>query len=230
MVGHSGESAVRLVQATRVFALWILCAWVAVNTPLSRAQASQSPAMEANSSAGSSGKALFESHRCSGCHGEDGHGSEVSGAPRIGPPSLSVPEFLTFVRSPKGSMPPYPPEALPEVDLEKIYDYLKTIPPPPGAQSSTSGDAAKGSALYLRDGCYECHGRQGQGARHTGAPRIGPPSLGFTDFVNYLHGPKGSMPPYTNNVISESELADIYAFLKSRPVPPAASGIPLLNQ
>jgi mono/diheme cytochrome c family protein len=127
-------------------------------------------------------------------------------------------------------MPPYPPEALSDAELEKIYDYLKTISPPPAAESSTSGDAAKGSVLFLRDGCYECHGRQGQGAHHTGAPRIGPPTFGFTDFVNYVHSPKGSMPPYTSKVISESELADIYTFLKSRPVPPPASSIPLLNQ
>jgi ubiquinol-cytochrome c reductase cytochrome c subunit len=84
--------------------------------------------------------------------------------------------------------------------------------------------------IFARDGCYECHGGQGQGARHTGAPRIGPPTTGFTDFVNYIHSPKGSMPPYTSRVITDSELADIYAFLNSRPSPPPVDKIPLLNE
>ena len=37
------------------------------------------------------------------------------------------------------------------------------------------------------------------------------------------------MPPYTSKVVSDSELADIYAFLQSLPQPPAAKSIPLLN-
>jgi hypothetical protein len=38
------------------------------------------------------------------------------------------------------------------------------------------------------------------------------------------------MPPYTNKVISDQELADIYAFLKSIPATPSAKTIPLLNR
>jgi hypothetical protein len=37
------------------------------------------------------------------------------------------------------------------------------------------------------------------------------------------------MPPYTEKVLPDKELADIYAFLKSLPRPPAATSIPLLN-
>jgi hypothetical protein len=39
--------------------------------------------------------------------------------------------------------------------------------------------------------------------------------------------PTGEMPPYTAKVVSDQELADIYAFLKSRPHPPAAKELPL---
>jgi hypothetical protein len=37
------------------------------------------------------------------------------------------------------------------------------------------------------------------------------------------------MPPYTINVISDGELANIYAFLESLPKPASAESIRLLN-
>jgi hypothetical protein len=36
------------------------------------------------------------------------------------------------------------------------------------------------------------------------------------------------MPPYTEKVLSNPELADIYAFVQSRPRPPAVNSIPQL--
>ena len=36
------------------------------------------------------------------------------------------------------------------------------------------------------------------------------------------------MPPYTAKVVSDQELADIYAFLLTIPTPPAANTIPIL--
>jgi hypothetical protein len=38
------------------------------------------------------------------------------------------------------------------------------------------------------------------------------------------------MPPYTSKVVSDQDVADIYAFLKSLPPAPSAKNIPLLNQ
>jgi cytochrome c1 len=38
------------------------------------------------------------------------------------------------------------------------------------------------------------------------------------------------MPPYTEKTVSDQELADIYAYLKSLPEPPKAKDIPLLNE
>jgi hypothetical protein len=37
------------------------------------------------------------------------------------------------------------------------------------------------------------------------------------------------MPPYASKVISNAELADIYAFLQSLPQPPKPESIPLLK-
>jgi mono/diheme cytochrome c family protein len=97
---------------------------------------------------------------------------------------------------------------------------------PPAA--APAGNAENGKRLFTKDGCYECHGLQGQGAQATG-PRIGPDPVSFQVFIRYIRKPTGEMPPYTDKVLPDKELADIYAFLKSLPRPPAATTIPLLN-
>jgi mono/diheme cytochrome c family protein len=93
-----------------------------------------------------------------------------------------------------------------------------------------TGNAQNGKKLFNGDGCYECHGRQGQGAAQTGAARIGPPQLSFDGFQNYVRSPKNQMPPYTSKALPDQDLADIYAFLKSIPMPPKGKDIPLLNK
>jgi len=93
-----------------------------------------------------------------------------------------------------------------------------------------TGNAQNGKKLFMSDGCYECHGRQGQGAAQTGAARIGPPLLSFEGFQSYVRNPKINMPPYTSKALPDPDLADIYAYLKSIPMPPKGKDIPLLNK
>jgi ubiquinol-cytochrome c reductase cytochrome c subunit len=91
-----------------------------------------------------------------------------------------------------------------------------------------SGNAENGKRIFNKNGCYECHGREGQGSNMTG-PRIAPDPVPFDVLAGYLRKPTGEMPPYTAKVVSDQELADIYAFLQSRPHPPAAKNNPLLK-
>jgi mono/diheme cytochrome c family protein len=79
-----------------------------------------------------------------------------------------------------------------------------------------------GKALYLKHGCWYCHGLEGQGAPTSG-PRIGPNPLPAAGFVRYIRAPRLQMPPYTDKVVSDRELGDIREFLASRPkgAPPA---------
>lgn len=93
-----------------------------------------------------------------------------------------------------------------------------------------SGNAQNGKKLFMSDGCYECHGRQGQGAAQTGAARIGPPMLSFDGFQSYVRKPINQMPPYSIKAIPDQDLADIYSYLKSIPMPPKGKDIPLLNK
>jgi mono/diheme cytochrome c family protein len=95
---------------------------------------------------------------------------------------------------------------------------------------SPAGNAQNGKKLFNSVGCYECHGRQGQGAAQTGALRIGPPMRSFEGFLDYVRRPTNQMPPYSAKAIPDQDLADIYVFLKSIPMPPKGKDIPLLNK
>jgi mono/diheme cytochrome c family protein len=100
----------------------------------------------------------------------------------------------------------------------------------PGADTALAGNAQNGKKIFTSDGCYECHGLQGQGATQTGAARIGPPQLSFESFQRYVRQPTNQMPPYTSKAVPDQDLADIYAFLKTIPLPPKGKDIPLLNK
>jgi mono/diheme cytochrome c family protein len=97
------------------------------------------------------------------------------------------------------------------------------------ADTPPAGNAQNGKKNFTSDGCYECHGLQGQGATQTGAARIGPPQLSLESFISYVRHPMNQMPPYSIKAISDQELTDIYAYLKSIPLPPKGNDIPLLN-
>jgi mono/diheme cytochrome c family protein len=90
------------------------------------------------------------------------------------------------------------------------------------------GDAQNGKRLFESYGCYQCHGHQGQGASATG-PRLAPNPISFAALLKYVRQPTGQMPPYTAKVVKDRDLADIYAYLRSVPAPPAAKAIPQLN-
>jgi ubiquinol-cytochrome c reductase cytochrome c subunit len=91
-----------------------------------------------------------------------------------------------------------------------------------------AGNAQNGKKLFAADGCYQCHGYEGQGATPTG-PRLGPRPIAFAQFSKYVRTPTGQMPPYTIKSLPDKDLADIYAFLQSLPAPPSVDSIPALR-
>jgi mono/diheme cytochrome c family protein len=97
---------------------------------------------------------------------------------------------------------------------------------PPASAPAPSGDVEKGRTLFVKDGCYQCHNYEGHGG--AAGARLAPNPLPFRGFVAYVRSPRGDMPPYKEKILSEQELADIYAYLRSRPRPPAVASIPLL--
>ena|SRR5579862_2193596 len=101
--------------------------------------------------------------------------------------------------------------------------------PAPNTKSAPApaGDAQNGKKIFASYGCYQCHDYDGHGG--AGA-RLAPNPIPFAALMRYVRQPAGEMPPYTSKVVSDKELADIYAFLQSIPAPPAAKSIPLLNR
>src|SRR5580700_5137669 len=114
-----------------------------------------------------------------------------------------------------------------------LFFISRCVRPVFAAQESKStempaGNAENGKRVFNKNGCYECHGREGQGSNMTG-PRIAPDPVPFDVLARYVRKPMGEMPPYTTKVVSDQELADIYAFLQSRAHPQAAKDVPLLK-
>jgi len=95
----------------------------------------------------------------------------------------------------------------------------------PKAASAPAGKAENGKIIYMKLGCWECHGRDAQ----SGRPTLGPAALPFAAFMNQVRKPREDMPPYTTKVLSDAEIADIYAWVLTRPVPPKVESVPLLQ-
>jgi len=95
--------------------------------------------------------------------------------------------------------------------------------------AAPAGDPVKGKANFERVGCYQCHGHEGQGGRE--GPRIAAPvPLAYPALSGFVRTTSGDMPPFTEKVLSNQELTDIYAYLQSIPAPPDHKTIPLLSQ
>jgi mono/diheme cytochrome c family protein len=94
-----------------------------------------------------------------------------------------------------------------------------------------TGDPVNGKRLFLADGCFECHGRAGQGGRFNyPAPALAQIALPVDSFISFLREAPNDMPSFSADVLSDKDAADIHAFLSSLPGPKPAKDFPLLNQ
>jgi len=75
----------------------------------------------------------------------------------------------------------------------------------------------RGKQTFMRVGCYQCHGREAQGA--SSGPRLGPNPLPVAAFTRAIRTPRNEMPPYSVKLLSDAELADVHAFVAARPRP-----------
>ena len=96
--------------------------------------------------------------------------------------------------------------------------------PAPAAQTSAAqtsaaaaGNAQAGKDLYLRYSCYACHGYAGHGGAGT---RLVPLSMPLPSFTAYLRTPR-QMPAYTAKVLSDAQVADMWAYIQTLPRSPA---------
>jgi mono/diheme cytochrome c family protein len=88
------------------------------------------------------------------------------------------------------------------------------------AQADPQGDAANGKEIYLRDACFTCHGRSGQGGVYRRpTPILARTPLPLDGFRALVRNPPSDMPAYSEAVLSDKDIADIYAFVESLPGP-----------
>ena len=102
---------------------------------------------------------------------------------------------------------------------------------PASAQDQATGDPVNGKRVYLADGCFECHGRSGQGgAMNYQTPALAKLELPVESFVAFLRAAPNDMPAFSAAVLSDKDATDIYAFLQSLPGRQPVKNFPLLNQ
>jgi mono/diheme cytochrome c family protein len=94
------------------------------------------------------------------------------------------------------------------------------------AGTSRAQNTDNGKRLFERNGCWQCHNYNGSGGRQ--GVRIANTKLTLAGFTAYVRKPR-TMPPYSPKVMSDQELADVFAYVKSFPEPPPLSSIPILN-
>ena len=101
--------------------------------------------------------------------------------------------------------------------------------PAPTSPAAPAGNVENGKRVFMKETCYFCHGTVGQGAGNTGA-RLTPPARNVAGFIRYIRRPAGTMPAFTEKVVSDQDLTDVYAYLRSLPAAKSTKDIPLLNQ
>ena len=97
-----------------------------------------------------------------------------------------------------------------------------------GSSAQAADTAAeRGQQTYMRVGCYQCHGSDGHG--NDAGPALTPDTLPPQVIALFIRSTPGRMPVYPKEVLSDSEIADIVAFLKAVPPPPSADSIEILK-
>ncbi len=184
----------------------------------------------------SGGEGLFQQN-CAACHGENGDGG-------VGVP-LNLPAFQASVDDhylrqtirlgrPGRVMPAFP--SLSDEQIDAIIAYIRSWTGQPAPQLDTAplrGDAENGGRLYASH-CAACHGERGQGGHGTGVtmsrkrdlPILAPALVnrGFLAsasdaliFNTIKHGRSGTpMPAFGQQGLSDAEIRDIIAWLRSR--------------
>ena len=96
------------------------------------------------------------------------------------------------------------------------------------AQAAPVGNRDTGKRLYEKNTCFFCHGTAGQGS--VDGARLALVARNLQSFTRYVRQPTGRMPAFTDKILSDQELADIFAYVRSLPAAKPVKDIPLLDQ
>ena len=98
---------------------------------------------------------------------------------------------------------------------------------PSAPTPAVAGNVETGGRLFMKHTCYYCHGTVGQGG--VAGARVAAVARNAQSFIRYVRRPSGQMPAYTEKILSDRELTDIFAYLRSLPPAKAVRDIPLLS-
>ena len=94
-----------------------------------------------------------------------------------------------------------------------------------------AADAKKGKDAFMKYGCWQCHGTEGQGSAITSLGKVlAPDPMPLETMVAFVRSTNRAMPPYSEQVLPNEDLADIHAYLASVPKGKDHKSIPLLSQ
>lgn len=88
-------------------------------------------------------------------------------------------------------------------------------------------DDGSGRGLFTANGCFQCHGYEGQGG--AAGPRIAPSPYPFEAFAVLVRRPANTMPAYAPSVLSEQDLRAIYDYVRAVAEPPPLEDISALR-
>jgi mono/diheme cytochrome c family protein len=97
-----------------------------------------------------------------------------------------------------------------------------------GQGAGLAASAENGKQVFMRAGCWQCHGSVGQGG--VAGPKLAPDPLPLDALSSFVRTTNRAMPPYREEILSDVDLADLYAYLQSIPKGLDAKSIPLLNR
>jgi mono/diheme cytochrome c family protein len=96
------------------------------------------------------------------------------------------------------------------------------------AAGQGGGNPNKGKQLYMDYSCYACHGYSGQNGPGN---RLVPMKMAQAAFTAYVRNPRTKqMPSYSTKVMTDAQLGDIWAYVRTLPDAPKAEDIKLLKE
>ena len=96
------------------------------------------------------------------------------------------------------------------------------------AENKATGNVENGKKLFTRNGCFQCHGSRDKAEPRN---RLNGTKLTLPVFTAILRNPPPSnMPPYRAKVMTDQEVADVYAYIQTFPPPPPLASVPLLKE
>ena len=176
------------------------------------------------------GAALYERY-CALCHGADREGYAADEAPSLRSPELMGAAPGSYLWSAISYGRPGTPMAafedtqggpLSHGAQHALFDWLleqSGVEHEPVKDEPVRGDALKGTEVYATH-CASCHGSQGEGGKGTALANRVFLATASDAFIRHsiVHGRTDTPMPAFKDQLTESEINDVVAFLRSRAV------------